>query len=121
MAVQRADKPMHCFPDASVPCESITLETEKLIAPKLLVEVISPKSVMRDHVTKRYAYQAIPSLEEYVLVDSRRVWVALYRRFADKRSWNEHVFGAGDTGLLASIEREIVVDDLYVGLSELLK
>jgi len=67
MAVQRADEPTHCFPDASVSCESITLDTEKLLAHKLLVEVISRKSVMRDHVTKKYAYQAIPSLEEYVL------------------------------------------------------
>jgi Uma2 family endonuclease len=104
-----------------VSCESITLDTEKLLAPKLLVEVISRQGVMRDHVTKKYAYQAIPSLEEYVLVDSRRIWAALYRRFADKRSWNEHVFCAGDAVLLASIEREIAVDDLYGGLSPLLK
>lgn len=121
MAVQRADKPTHCFPDASVSCEPITLEPEKLLAPKLLVEVISPKSLMHDHVTKKYAYQAIPSLEEYVLVDSRRIWAALYRRFADKRSWNEHVFGASDTVLLTSIDLEIAVDGLYGGLSQLLK
>ncbi len=120
MAVQLVDMPTHCFPDASVSCESIDLDTEKLVAPKLVVEVVSRGSVKRDYHRKKLAYQLIPSVEEYLIVDSCKVLVTLYRRFpTDKSSWFEYTARSGDGVILASVNLEISIDDLYAGLGKL--
>ncbi len=48
--------------------------------PKLIVEVLSESTASVDRGEKLDEYLAIPTLEEYVLVDSRRMHVAAYRR-----------------------------------------
>lgn len=101
MAVQRADAPTYVFPEASVSCEPVEPDTTKLLEPLVVVEVISRESVRRDRIDKLDAYQAIPSLAEYVMIDSGRVWTCVYRRIPE--AWGEHLFDLVDTLTLTSI------------------
>jgi Uma2 family endonuclease len=84
--------------------------------PKLIIEILSPE-IGLDTTMKLLEYQALPSIEQYVLVDSRKRWVAVYRRSAERFLVVdvEHVRG---TVHLASIDYQLDVDALYqdVGL-----
>lgn len=114
MPVQRVDAPTYVFPDASVSCERVEPDTKKLLEPLLVIEVISPESVKRDRIEKLDAYQAIPSVAEYVMLDSRRIWTCVYHRTAD--AWTEHIFGPGETLTLTSVPRiSVGIDRLYEG------
>jgi len=60
------------IPDGLVTCEDLDLNETFIVAPKLVVEVLSPESINLDRVTKLDIYRAIPSIHEYLMVDSRR-------------------------------------------------
>ena len=56
-------------------------ETARLVRyPKLILEVLSPTTAATDLGDKVAEYQALSSLEEYLIIDSRRRWARLYRR-----------------------------------------
>ncbi len=112
-AVRIDTRATYVFPDAHVTCEPFDPDATASIAPKLVVEVISPESNYRDRVEKLDAYRSIASVEEYLLVDSRKVWVCTYRRFAT--AWHDAVFGADDSFELYSVGLHIAVSDLYAG------
>jgi Uma2 family endonuclease len=51
--------------------------------PKLIVEVLSEGTASIDLSDKLDEYWTIPELEEYVLIDSRKMSVRVYRRLGD--------------------------------------
>jgi Uma2 family endonuclease len=57
------------YPDVVVACGDIPGKATVLDAPVVIVEVLSESTAERDHGRKRWAYQTIPSLRHYVLVD----------------------------------------------------
>ncbi|MBC5799688.1 MAG: Uma2 family endonuclease [Candidatus Eremiobacteraeota bacterium] len=114
MPIRRAAAPTYVFPDASVSCEPVEPATTKLVEPLAVVEVISTDSVRRDRIDKLDTYQAIPSLSEYVMLDSRRIWTCVYRRAGD--AWSEHVRGSGETLTVTSVgSLSVNIDRLYEG------
>ncbi len=61
-------------------CDDTDLSKTYIVAPKLVIEVISPKSVKRDGIDKLDLSCEILSVDEYLMVDSRRVWASVVRR-----------------------------------------
>jgi Uma2 family endonuclease len=57
------------YPDVVVAYGELPGKATTLDAPVAIVEVLSASTAERDHVPKRWAYQTIPSLRHYVLVD----------------------------------------------------
>jgi Uma2 family endonuclease len=57
------------YPDVVVACGDIPGKATVLDAPVVIFEVLSESTAERDHGRKRWAYQTIPSLRHYVLVD----------------------------------------------------
>jgi Uma2 family endonuclease len=112
MSVSIAALETHVFPDASYSCESTSPRATTLVAPSLVVEVVSPESVRRDRVDKVDAYKSVPSIVEYLVIDSRRPWICLYRRNADD-TWTESVHEAGSSVSLRALDCTIDVDALY--------
>lgn len=119
MAVQRADAPTHIFPDASFSCEDVALTTTKLLAPRFVLEVISPESVLRDKIDKQDQYFAIGSIEEYLLIDSRQIWVRMHRRTAAS-VWTVTTYGRDERFDFASVPGvTVAVNELYAGMAGL--
>ena len=73
------------YPDVLVTYDARDAE-DRLIKrhPKLIIEVLSDSTAAVDTNEKLDEYQTIGELEEYVLVDSRRISVRVYRRNGDK-------------------------------------
>ena len=57
------------YPDVVVACGDLPGKATVLDAPVVIVEVLSESTAERDHGRKRWAYQTIPSLRHYVLID----------------------------------------------------
>ncbi len=74
---------LYYYPDAMVICdESLDLGAIEASAPRLIVEVLSDSTEAADRGGKFAHYQTLGSLEEYLLVDSQRRSVELFRRAA---------------------------------------
>jgi Uma2 family endonuclease len=69
------------YPDVVVTCdERDGIDEATVRYPKLIVEVLSAATEAVDRTEKLAEYTAIATLEEYLLIDSRKHWAQLFRR-----------------------------------------
>ncbi len=81
--VRVSEKGPYFYPDLVVSCdERDRYATEFLQYPKLIVEVLSPSTAGFDRGDKFKFYRRIPTLEEYVLIDSEKVGIDCYRKIS---------------------------------------
>jgi len=78
--VERANR--FYYPDILVCCNPLGADADDYFetAPKLIVEVLSPKTAATDDGEKRINYQTLDSLVEYLLLDPKTHGAILYRR-----------------------------------------
>ncbi len=99
-------------PDVTVTCDLQDRGTTKLIrSPRVVVEVLSPSTEVIDRREKLQLYLAYPTIEEYLLVDSRSVRVERYRKV--QRPWMYDVFEAGDSVEIAALAVSFPIADAY--------
>ncbi|MFN8749405.1 MAG: Uma2 family endonuclease, partial [Pseudanabaena sp.] len=82
----------------------------------LVVEVMSPFTAILDRREKRFNYQRLESLQEYVLLSQSEVKVEVYRRDSDG-GWLVQCLGVGDSLHLQSLDLAIALSDVYEDLS----
>ncbi len=116
--LQLSSQKQYYYPDLIVSCDPQDLNARKFIQhPKLLVEVLSPGTSAKDRDEKFTYYLRIPSLQEYILIDSEKISVERYCR-GEGRMWLYYPYTSGDIITLSSIEFEFPIELLYedVGL-----
>jgi Uma2 family endonuclease len=85
--------------------------------PKLIVEVLSPSTAAYDRGLKFGYYRALPSLQEYLLVDLDTRATDCYRKGADGL-WVLHPFARGEVVALASVALDISAVNLFAEVPE---
>jgi len=114
--VQVSPKSIYYYPDVIVSCDPQDLNARKFIQkPKLIVEVLSPGTSAKDRGEKFTYYLTLPSLQEYILIDSETISVERYSR-GEGKMWLYYPYQAGDTITLSSIEFEFPIELLYEGI-----
>ncbi|MDD5271904.1 MAG: Uma2 family endonuclease [Methylovulum sp.] len=98
------------YPDAMVICDEQTANDYYTEAPTLIVEVLSKSSRRMDETTKRNAYQSLPSLQEYVLIEQDFVDVEVCRKSA---GWVSQHYFWGDTVCFEAIGLTLTVAEIY--------
>lgn len=71
------------YPDLLVVCgkeQFVDENTDTLLNPSIIVEVLSKSTGSYDRGEKFQLYRSIPSLEEYVLIDSQRIAAEVFRK-----------------------------------------
>lgn len=110
----RADT--YYVPDIAVTCEPNELGRQAMVAPILVVEILSPSTERSDRRLKLPAYQRIESVREILLIDADSHHAELYRRENDH--WGiELVRGASARLSLASVELGVQMSELYEGIA----
>ena len=101
------------YPDIVVSCSPRRPEELFIDDPVLVVEVLSPSTAQYDQGEKRWVYQAIPSLQQLVLVSPREAKVELVTRQSDD-SWRS-VFVTGLEAVLPleSLDLSLSLADVY--------
>ena len=111
MKVQLSES-RYVYPDVSVSCDERDRGTiDALHFPSLIVEVLSPSTEGRDRGRKFGYYRACPTIQEYVLVDSQRQAVDIYRRKG--HFWLICSFGPDEQVELTSLNVHFPVAALY--------
>ena len=102
------------YPDAGVACPPNYLsETVGVIDnPTVVIEVLSPSSERDDRGDKFRDYRLLPTLQDYVLVSTKRATVEVFSRQADD-SWNLRVFLPGTSAHLPSVGVDLPLDEIY--------
>lgn len=113
LRLEIAGETIFYYPDIMVCCNPKDNERYYRSEPKLIVEVLSDTTARVDRREKLLAYQTIPSLEEYVLVEQDCQRITLHRRAL---RWNPAQFLAGNELHFASIGFSIAVNALYAGV-----
>jgi Uma2 family endonuclease len=98
------------YPDAMVVCDDMTEHEYYSESPVLIVEVLSKSTRRKDRTLKKRAYQSIPSLKEYVLIEQDFAAVEVCRR---DRGWQSEHFFLGDEADFQSIGLRLLVEAIY--------
>lgn len=114
-------RPTHyVYGDVSIFCGEPELEvykeTETLLNPKIVFEVLSKSTEARDRGAKAEDYRQLPSLTDYFFVSQSKMLVEHYTRQKDG-SWNLVEFRDPSASIeLLSIGCKLSVADIYHGI-----
>ncbi len=118
MAVQQNDwispsEVQYFYPDVSVSCDSRDTEEIKdtLHYARLVVEVLSPTTELRDRTRRFVQYQQCQTIQEYVLVSQQCQQVEVFTRNGKK--WVYQLFGPGEAVELLSVGVQFPIEMLY--------
>jgi Uma2 family endonuclease len=114
VAIERADC---CFlPDVVVTCSEADRREERFVRePTLVIEVLSDSTAAFDRGDKFSAYQMLPTLRDYVLVDPQRRRIEVFRRSLGA-TWLYQPLEPGEALALASLGVELRWDEVFEGL-----
>ncbi len=98
------------YPDVMVVCDEKTDHEYYTESPIIVVEVLSKATRRTDQTLKRQAYQRLPSLEEYVLIEQDLVDVEFCRR---ANHWQPEHYYLGDVIYFSPIDLHLPVEAIY--------
>lgn len=118
-AITTPQLPPFRFPNLSVVCAPPIFEKvdqfHALTNPEVIVEVLSQGTEELDRGPKRRAYEALPSLREYLLVESAMPHLTRYARQGEQ--WNRFDYGGLNAVIeLPSIQCELPLREVYRGV-----
>ena len=103
----------YVYPDLSVTCDNRDKTTPQYIThPCLIVEVLSPSTAAYDRGDKFRMYRQNPSLIDYVLVDTNKMAIDLYRK-DEAGNWYIINYQAGDSIELKSVNLTVPIEQVY--------
>ena len=111
---------LYTYPDLSIICGKPELTDEHFDTatnPTVLIEILSPSTRNYDMGIKFKLYRDIPTLKEYILVDSENVYVEKHTRQADNIWLLSEIKNTGDILKIESIQVTLALSDIYEGIS----
>ena len=116
MKVRPANATRFYYPDLVVSCNDPSEEPDDHVEthPTLVAEILSASTRDTDRREKRFAYQGIETVREYVLLEQDAREITVYRRDGD--GWLRLTFRRADRVAFESLDFEIDIDTLYRGV-----
>lgn len=111
LRVEAANAYFH--PDLMVTCSEADRNSDFIKNEAVLVvEVLSPSTALFDRDKKFASYRLLPSLQEYVLVDTEQESIECYRR-AYNGEWIMHPYGTGEIVTLHGLNLSFPIGAAY--------
>ena len=107
------------YPDLTIVCgkpELLDDEFDNLLNPIVIIEVLSPSTESYDRGNKFFTYQQIPSLKEYILVDSTACNIQTIVKKDDGLWQFDTISNIASSVIIQSISQTILVSDVYDGV-----
>jgi Uma2 family endonuclease len=119
LRVHIPENSLFTYPDISVFCGEMVLFDEmedSAIGPTVLVEILSPSTWKYDRGAKFELYKEIPTLKEYILVDSTSIGVEAFRR-NEQGIWESETYSApGERLEIHAVGYSISLEEIYEGI-----
>lgn len=106
------------YPDISIFCsEVLTLNDDEMNAlnPVILIEVLSPSTKNYDRGSKFKLYRDIPTLKEYVLIDSETINVEIFAVNPEGHWELREYKDIHDVIEISYIDMRLSMEDIYAG------
>jgi Uma2 family endonuclease len=108
------------YPDAQVICGPIQfhgpdVSRTTVLNPTVVIEVLSPGTAAYDRGEKMRAYLSVPSLKQYVLIESTTAYAEILTR-AEAGWLRTDAKGVESTLAIASIDVELKMSEVYLGV-----
>jgi Uma2 family endonuclease len=107
---------LYTYPDAVVICgepKFLDQRETTLLNPTIIIEVLSPSTEAYDRGRKFEHYKSVDSVREYLLIDSERISVTLYRRKSESEWLLITENSLDGTVALESVDCRLALRDLY--------
>lgn len=107
------------YPDVTVVCGPLAkdpTDRNAITNPTLIVEVLSDSTEASDRGDKWRHYRMLPSLQSYVLINTREPLVEVFIR--NGSSWSLSDAGPGELAALGLHDAKLDVDALYAGVDD---
>lgn len=111
---------LYTYPDISVYCNGLihaVNDTNSSILPSVLIEILSDSTQTYDRGDKFKLYRDIPSLKEYILIDSERIAIEAFY-LNSKNNWElQEYVSEKDTLTFKSLEIAIDIANIYENIN----
>jgi Uma2 family endonuclease len=113
---------LYTYPDISIYCKDLTQHVigdkeDIFIEPRVIIEILSPSTKNYDRGDKFKLYRDIPSLKEYILVDSEAISIETFRLNKSGHWELEEYKKAEDILVLQTLQLELSLQEIYDGMS----
>lgn len=118
MRINIPENSLYTYPDISIFCGEIPfskLNEDTAVQPTVLIEILSPSTEQYDRGAKFKLYRDIPSLKEYILVDTKSINIEAFR-INSNNNWEleEYKILSGQLSI-PSVQVNILIVDIYDG------
>ncbi len=117
--VQVKSAESYFYPDITIVCEEMEIQDDELAQitnPSIVIEILSPSTQRKDMGKKKFFYMQIPSLKEYIMIDSQSVSVETIRRRNDGTWENLLTLDMNDTLFINTINFQMPLVDIYANI-----
>lgn len=101
------------YPDVLVTCENLPDDARYAESPCLIAEVLSESTRDTDRREKLWAYQSLPSVQAYLLIDTDLRAARLFTRSGD--GWSEGYWEGEGEMTLPCVDVTLTLDEVYEG------
>ena len=108
------------YPDISIICgERVTLNNDdyNVLNPTIIIEILSPSTKNYDRGEKFKLYRDIPTLKEYILVDSESIHIEVFR-LNETNHWELEEYNTVTNYLqIKVIDETVLISEIYEGVN----
>jgi len=102
-------------PAITVTCDPRDRGTGDLLqSPRVIFEVLSPSTEISDRTWKLQNYLALPTMEEYILVNTKSFKMEMYRK--ENGRWMYDIYKAHESVMLSSLGVQFPLRDAYINI-----
>jgi Uma2 family endonuclease len=116
MRVSTPTQDAYMYPDATIVCGEPQLEDDTfdtLLNPSVIFEILSSSTRSIDKGRKFFFYNQIPSLQEYIMIDSLKQFIQLARKQPDGSWMFEDISDATTSLFIHSIQFHFPLSEIY--------
>ena len=111
---------LYTYPDISIICGDPIIsdkDNDTVIHPTIIIEILSTSTRNYDLGTKFELYRAIPTLKEYILIDSENISVEAFRINTNNHWELEEYKTLQEAVQIHTVGISLSMQDIYNGLS----
>ena len=119
MRIHIPSNTLFTYPDISIVCgkvESLNDDDFNFLNPTVIIEILSKSTKNYDRGDKFKLYRDIPTLREYILVDSEKLGIEVFRLNATNHWELEEYKLMTETLIIKAVEVEIAIEEIYEGV-----
>jgi Uma2 family endonuclease len=104
------------YPDAVVTCSKFSQLDRLVPNPVIVFEVVSPTSIRIDRVTKVREYNAVPSIQRYIIVEPNAKAITVFWRDQESKLLKAEPPADNEILPLPEVGFEIPIEGIYEGI-----